>query len=125
MTTDTPTATVTDADRALIRPDSAGAGDGPGAGAGAGPLGLAADLVQAVADGARAVADQLKDPAAAPVADALRKTGDGLGKAADQLRSQDADELLARGQSYVREHPAVAIGAAALAGFVLARMMRR
>ncbi len=115
---------VSDMDRALIRPHSARAGAGPGDAAGNGLLEIAADVLQAVADGARALADQLDDPSAAPAADALRKTGEGLGKAAESLREQDVDTLVARGREVVRENPALTIGAVAVAGFVLARMMR-
>jgi ElaB/YqjD/DUF883 family membrane-anchored ribosome-binding protein len=115
-------AMVSDAEEDLIRPQDARAGSG--ARGAAAPLALAADVLKAVADGARSLADQLKDPGTAPAADMLRKTGEGLDKASDSLREQDVDVLVARSRDYVRDNPAVTIGAAAVAGFVLARMMR-
>jgi ElaB/YqjD/DUF883 family membrane-anchored ribosome-binding protein len=110
-------------ERNLIRAQGGRGDRGTGGTAGAG-LAVAADVLKAVADGARSLADQLKDPSVAPAADALRKTGDGLDKAADNLRDQDVDELVAKSRDYMKDNPAVTIGAAALAGFVLARMMR-
>lgn len=128
MANDSDTIGIMDGDeRNLIRVQGAGGGAGGagrGAGAAAGGLGIAADVLKAVADGARTLADQLKDPSTAAAADALRKTGDGLDKAADTLREQDVDELVAKSRDYVKDNPAVTIGAAALAGFVLARMTR-
>jgi len=120
---------VTEADLVLIRPDpgrsGSGAAGGAAEGGAAGPLGLAAEVLKALAEGARALAGQLRDPAVQPAADALRKAGEGLDRTAEQLRGQDVDELLARGQGYVRDNPAVALGAAAVAGFLLFRMLRR
>jgi ElaB/YqjD/DUF883 family membrane-anchored ribosome-binding protein len=125
MANNSETIEVLDGDeRDLIRPQSASGGSrGDNAAGGAG-LAMAADVLKAVADGARSLAEQLKDPATAPAADVLRKTGEGLDKASENLREQDVEELVARSRHYVKDNPAVTIGAAALAGFVLARMMR-
>ncbi|MFN7177173.1 MAG: hypothetical protein ACK4MX_09840, partial [Thermaurantiacus sp.] len=99
-------------ERDLIRPQSGSGGSRGAAGGGAG-LAAAADVLKAVADGARSLAEQLKDPATAPAADVLRKTGDGLDKASDSLRDQDVDALVARSRDYMKDNPAVTIGAAA------------
>ncbi len=43
---------------------------------------------------------------------------------ADTLRAKDVDELVAEARDFVKKSPAVAIGAAAAVGFVLARMVK-
>ena len=42
---------------------------------------------------------------------------------ADQIKGKDLDELVEDARAFVRKSPAVAIGAAAAAGFVLARLL--
>jgi ElaB/YqjD/DUF883 family membrane-anchored ribosome-binding protein len=109
-------------DRDLIRP--AGARAGGNKASGSGGLAMAADVLKAVADGARGLADQLKDPSTSGAADALRKTGDSLDKASDDLRERDVDEIMAQGRDYVRENPAIVVGAAAVAGLIIGRMLK-
>ncbi len=53
-----------------------------------------------------------------------RTAADTVQKFSGQVRDQDFDQLLDQGREIVRKSPAVAIGAAAAVGFVLARLFQ-
>ena len=53
-----------------------------------------------------------------------RSAADQLAGFADTLRNKDVDELVGEARDFVKKSPAVAIGAAAAVGFVLARMVK-
>lgn len=54
--------------------------------------------------------------------DYARKAAEQVAGAADSLDSKDVDQLMADARDFVRKSPAVAIGAAAVVGYVLMRM---
>lgn len=56
--------------------------------------------------------------------DYARKAAEAVSGAAKQLDDKDIDQLAEDARNFVRQSPAVAIGAAAIVGFVLMRMMR-
>lgn len=56
--------------------------------------------------------------------DYARKAAETVAGAAKSLDEKDIDQLTEEARSFVRKSPAVAIGAAAVVGFVLMRMMR-
>lgn len=56
--------------------------------------------------------------------DYARKAAETVAGAAKSLDEKDIDQLAEEARSFVRKSPAVAIGAAAVVGFVLMRMMR-
>jgi ElaB/YqjD/DUF883 family membrane-anchored ribosome-binding protein len=56
--------------------------------------------------------------------DYARKAAETVAGAADSLDAKDIDQLTEEARNFVRKSPAVAIGAAAVVGFVLMRMMR-
>jgi len=56
--------------------------------------------------------------------DYARKAAETVAGAAQTLNEKDVDQLTADARDFVRKSPAVAIGAAAIVGFVLMRMMR-
>ena len=56
--------------------------------------------------------------------DYARKAAQTVAGAADSLDAKDIDQLTEEARNFVRKSPAVAIGAAAVVGFVLMRMMR-
>lgn len=56
--------------------------------------------------------------------DYARKAAEAVSGAAQSLDEKDIDQLAEDARNFVRKSPAVAIGAAALVGFVLMRMMR-
>lgn len=51
------------------------------------------------------------------------QAADAVSGFADQIRAKDADELMDDARELVRQSPAIAIGAAAAVGFVLARLI--
>ncbi len=56
--------------------------------------------------------------------DYARKAAETVAGAAQSLDEKDVNQLTAEARDFVRKSPAVAIGAAAIVGFVLMRMMR-
>jgi hypothetical protein len=56
--------------------------------------------------------------------DYARKAAEAVSGAAKSLDDKDIDRLAEDARNFVRKSPAVAIGAAAIVGFVLMRMMR-
>ncbi len=56
--------------------------------------------------------------------DYARKAAEAVSGAAKTLDEKDIDQLAEEARNFVRKSPAVAIGAAAIVGFVLMRMMR-
>lgn len=84
----------------------------------------AAGALDTVAAEARNVADKLAETQAAPVAELVRKAGDSVEQFSARLRGKDLNELVSDMRSLVRESPAIAIGAAAAIGFVLARFLK-
>jgi len=56
--------------------------------------------------------------------DYARRAAETVAGAADSLDAKDIDQLTEEARNFVRKSPAVAIGAAAVVGFVLMRMMR-
>ncbi len=53
-----------------------------------------------------------------------RNAADQVQRFSGQVREQDFDQLLDQGRDLVRKSPAIAIGAAAAVGFVLARLVQ-
>lgn len=70
------------------------------------------------------VAGALDDKVGPQYGDYARKAADAVSGLADSLKSKDIDDLLADARTFVRQRPAVAIGAAAALGFVLTRIVR-
>lgn len=56
--------------------------------------------------------------------DYARQAAESVASAANALDSKDVDELMTEARDFVRKSPAVAIGAAALVGFVLMRLAK-
>lgn len=56
--------------------------------------------------------------------DYARQAAEHVAGAADSLDEKDVDQLLAEAKDFVRKSPAVAIGAAAVVGFVLMRLAK-
>lgn len=56
--------------------------------------------------------------------DYARTAAESVAKAAKSLDEKDVDQLLGEARDFVRKSPAVAIGAAAIAGFVLMRLAK-
>ena len=106
----------------------------------------AAEFKDQYADKARGYAEQGKERASAGLDSVAKMIGDGAGQVdgalgetygdyvrraagavsdfSDTLRDKDVDELIDDARDLVRRSPAIAIGAAAAAGFVLARIIK-
>lgn len=56
--------------------------------------------------------------------DYARKAAGAVAGVADALKGKDVDDLVEDTRTFIREKPAVAIGAAAAVGFVLMRLMK-
>lgn len=82
----------------------------------------AADALHGLADATRNTAEKITDPTIKPVADYAMRAADGLDRWSDALKTRSVDELGADLRTSVRENPMVAVGAAAVVGFVLARL---
>lgn len=66
----------------------------------------------------------IDDKVGAQYGDYARKAASAVANVATTLRTRDVDELLEDARSVVRKSPALAIGAAVVAGFVIARLVR-
>ena len=87
---------------------------------------FAADAIEGLASAARDVAEKLRDgnPASAKAAEFARGTADRMADFSSRLRDRDFRELADDARSVVRENPAIALGAAAVIGFALARFLK-
>ena len=70
------------------------------------------------------VASALDDKVGPQYGDYARKAADAVSGLAETLKSKEIDDLLNDARNFVRQRPAVAIGAAAALGFVLTRIVR-
>jgi ElaB/YqjD/DUF883 family membrane-anchored ribosome-binding protein len=70
------------------------------------------------------VAGTLDEKVGPQYGDYARKAADAVSGLADTLKSKEIDDLLEDARTFVRQRPAVAIGAAAALGFVLTRIVR-
>jgi hypothetical protein len=76
---------------------------------------------------ARMISDsaaQIDDKLGAAYGDYARKAGDAVADFSASLRDKDVEELFDDARDLVRRSPAIAIGAAAAAGFVIARIVK-
>ena len=78
------------------------------------------DISGFVDDVARTVDDRLGKQ----YGDYARRAASAVSNVADTLKSKEIDDLVADTRKFVREKPAIAIGAAAAIGFVLTRLFR-
>jgi len=69
-------------------------------------------------------ASAIDEKAGQQYGDYARKAASAVANVATTLRTKDVDELLEDARGVVRKSPALAIGAAVAAGFVLARLVR-
>lgn len=69
-------------------------------------------------------AGQVDDKLGAQYGGYARNAADTVQKLSGQVREQDLEQLLDQGRELVRKSPAIAIGAAAAVGFVLARLVQ-
>jgi ElaB/YqjD/DUF883 family membrane-anchored ribosome-binding protein len=77
-------------------------------------------LVQTVEDAAAEIDQKL----GSQYGDYARRAAEHIGNFSDSFRDKDVDELFNDAREFVKKSPAVAIGAAAALGFVVARLAR-
>ena len=77
-------------------------------------------VAKMISDSASTIDDKL----GAAYGDYARKAGDAVADFSASLRDKDVEELLDDARDLVRRSPAIAIGAAAAAGFVIARIVK-
>jgi ElaB/YqjD/DUF883 family membrane-anchored ribosome-binding protein len=70
------------------------------------------------------VAVTVDERVGAQYGDYVRKAAETVSGVADTLKTKDVDELVDDVRTFVKEKPAIAIGAAAALGFVLTRIAR-
>lgn len=89
---------------------------------------MAADAVHGLAGAARDMAGKLddgaSDGASTKAAEYARKAAEGMDRFSDSLKGKDLEELADDARRAVRQHPAIAVGAAAVIGFALARFLK-
>lgn len=89
---------------------------------------MAADAVHGLADAARQMAGKLEDgkpdSGTAKAAEYARKAADGMDRFSTRLREKEIEEIASDARNVVRQNPAIAVGAAALIGFALARFLK-
>lgn len=89
---------------------------------------MAADAVAGLADAARQMAGKLDDgnveSGNAKAAEMARKAADTMEKFSGKLREKDIEEIADDARTAVRNNPAIAVGAAAVIGFALARFLK-
>ena len=69
-------------------------------------------------------ASQIDDKLGAVYGDYARKAGDAVADFSASLRDKDVEELLDDARDLIRRSPAIAIGAAAAAGFIISRIVK-
>lgn len=89
---------------------------------------MAADAVKGLADAARQMAGKLDDGKTesgnAKAAEYARKAADGMDRFSESLKQKDIEEIADDARTAVRNNPAIAVGAAAVIGFALARFLK-
>ena len=87
------------------------------------PIASGADLVAQIARTARGLADDL-DGGAPQLAQMVRRAASSAESFSDDIRDKSVGEFVEATQDFARRQPALFIGAAATAGFVLARLLK-
>jgi ElaB/YqjD/DUF883 family membrane-anchored ribosome-binding protein len=89
---------------------------------------MAADAVAGLADAARQMAGKLDEGQAessnAKAAEMARKAADTMDRFSGRLREKDIEEIADDARMAVRNNPVIAVGAAAVIGFALARFLK-
>jgi ElaB/YqjD/DUF883 family membrane-anchored ribosome-binding protein len=84
----------------------------------------AAEAMDGIGKIIRESADAIDEKVGKQYGDYARSAADTVDGLADKVNAQDIDALLEDARQFIRKSPAVAIGAAAAVGFILARVIR-
>jgi ElaB/YqjD/DUF883 family membrane-anchored ribosome-binding protein len=82
--------------------------------------------INQAAGGLETAAEKLREktPDEGVVGQASEKVASGVESAAGYLRDRDSKQIVEDIENYAREHPAQAVGAALVAGFLIGRILR-
>jgi len=78
------------------------------------------NLSKMIEDSARTIDDNVGEK----YGDYARSAADAVSSFAEKLNAKEIDEMVEDARNYVRKSPAVAIGAAAVVGFLLSRLIK-
>src|SRR5262245_14296297 len=84
----------------------------------------AVDELHSVADVMRDAAQGFEDRDEEGIAEYVQKAADALDRLSSSLRDRDVSDLVRAVEQGVRTRPAVYLGATAMAGFILGRILR-
>lgn len=86
--------------------------------------GRAAETMDSIGGAIRESATNIDDSLGEQYGDYARGAADKVNEWADRLDNKDVDDIVDDAREFVRKRPAIAIGAAAVAGFALVRLLR-
>lgn len=78
------------------------------------------NLSQMIEDSAKTIDDNVGEK----YGDYARSAADAVSSFADKLNSKDVDDMVEDARGFVRKSPAIAIGAAAVVGFLISRLVK-
>lgn len=84
----------------------------------------AANLLDSLAKTVADLAGSVDERLGTGYGDYTRRAADAVSGAADTLKAKDVDEIVADTREFVKSRPAIAIGAAAAVGFLIARLVK-
>jgi ElaB/YqjD/DUF883 family membrane-anchored ribosome-binding protein len=86
--------------------------------------GQVAATLDGMVQAAREIADKLQDGSFGPIGGYATTAADTLQGWTDGIKNRSVEDLLDNGRQFVRSSPAVAVGVAVTAGFVLSRVLK-
>jgi len=86
--------------------------------------GQVAATLDGLVTAAREIANKLQDGSFGPIGGYATTAADTLQGWTDGIKNRSVDDLLDDGREFVRKTPAVAVGVAVAAGFVLSRVLK-
>lgn len=84
----------------------------------------ATDTLDGISRFINETAQSLDEQLGADLGEYVHRAADAVSEFAENLKQKDVDELLGDAREIVRRNPALAVGAAAAAGFVLVRLLK-
>lgn len=86
--------------------------------------GQAAERIGAVSNAFRSVSQQLRDQNQAAIAQYADRAAENVDRLSGYLQQHEAEEIISEAENFVRKRPALVIGGALAAGFLVARFLK-